>query len=290
MRVQWRHLWPAGQGGCRRRGSCRHQPDRRQFRHHYRRNRCERTRRCDPLSRWRQHFHTKRRYTYRRYRSSERGRHQPYLLNTAAAGATGDITISTNIAGLGGAATDGSVIVKADSGYQVTLSGNNTYGGKTTLDSVVLKAGSTTGFSQNSQFVVGTGTTLDLNGFNSSIGSLADGTAGGGVVTNNGASNATLTAGGDNSSILSVAPSGRPDQHAGAGQVRHGHADTGRCQHLFRRHHGDRGRRLAGENRTRSAPAPWSSTTANSWPVQICRLATPSALPATAASTMAATR
>jgi autotransporter-associated beta strand protein len=82
------------------------------------------------------------------------------------------------------------------------LSGNNTYTGSTTVDSGTLKAGSATGLSQNSAFAVNFGATLDLNGFNSTIGSLADGAFGGGTVTNNGTSNTTLTAGGDNSSTL----------------------------------------------------------------------------------------
>ena len=56
-----------------------------------------------------------------------------------------------------------------------------------------LQAGSTTALSANSDFTVNS--TLDLNGFSNSIGSLA----GTGTVTNNGAG-ATLTAGGDNAS------------------------------------------------------------------------------------------
>src|SRR5262249_37746056 len=84
----------------------------------------------------------------------------------------------------------------------VVLSGNNSYSGATTLDSGTLKAGSATALSQNSAFTVNLGTTLDLNGFSNTIGSLANGAAGGGTVTNNGASDATLTAGGDNSSTV----------------------------------------------------------------------------------------
>jgi autotransporter-associated beta strand protein len=101
-------------------------------------------------------------------------------------------------------ANTGSLTIKdstATTGVTV-LSGNNTYTGSTTVDSGTLKAGSATGLSQNSAFAVNFGATLDLNGFNSTIGSLADGAFGGGTVTNNGASNTTLTAGGDNSSTL----------------------------------------------------------------------------------------
>ena len=61
-------------------------------------------------------------------------------------------------------------------------------------------AGSATGLSQNSAFAVNSGATLDLNGFSNTIGSLSDVGGAGGTVTNNGTGNATLTAGGDNSS------------------------------------------------------------------------------------------
>ena len=84
----------------------------------------------------------------------------------------------------------------------VVLSGNNTYGGVTTVDSGTLKAGSVTALSQNSAFTVNLGATLDLNGFSNTIGSLGNGAGGGGTVTNNGASEATLIAGGDNSSTV----------------------------------------------------------------------------------------
>ena len=82
----------------------------------------------------------------------------------------------------------------------VVLSGNNSYSGPTNVDSGTLRAGSATGLSQNSAFAVNLGATLDLNGFNSTIGSLADGAGGGGTVTNSSATAATLTAGGDNTS------------------------------------------------------------------------------------------
>jgi autotransporter-associated beta strand protein len=83
----------------------------------------------------------------------------------------------------------------------VVLSGQNTYSGATNVgasvvDEVTLKGGATNTFSANSAFMVNTSATLDLGGFNQTIGSLA----GSGTVTNSGAAAATLTAGGDNTS------------------------------------------------------------------------------------------
>ena len=74
------------------------------------------------------------------------------------------------------------------------LSGLNTYSGVTNITAGTLQAGAASTFSSASAFTVGTGTSLDLNGFNQTIGSLA----GAGTVTNNGAIAAILTAGGDN--------------------------------------------------------------------------------------------
>ena len=74
------------------------------------------------------------------------------------------------------------------------LAGANTYTGQTDVVSGTLRAGSVTGLSLNSAFVVTT--LLDLNGFNNTIGSLA----GTGMVTNDGVAPATLTVGNDNTS------------------------------------------------------------------------------------------
>ena len=74
----------------------------------------------------------------------------------------------------------------------MTLSGVNTYSGATTVSAGTLQAGSTTALSANSDFTVNA--ILDLNGFSNAIGSLA----GSGIITNNRAVAATLTAGGDN--------------------------------------------------------------------------------------------
>ena len=74
------------------------------------------------------------------------------------------------------------------------LTGLNSYSGPTTVSVGTLQAGSATALSSNSAFIVNA--FLDLNGNSNTVGSLA----GGGTVTNNGGSPATLTAGGDNSS------------------------------------------------------------------------------------------
>jgi autotransporter-associated beta strand protein len=75
----------------------------------------------------------------------------------------------------------------------LTLSGANSYSGATSITDGTLRAGAINSLSSASAFTVGTGTTLDLAGFNQTIGSLA----GTGAVT---LGAATLTAGGDGSS------------------------------------------------------------------------------------------
>jgi autotransporter-associated beta strand protein len=77
-------------------------------------------------------------------------------------------------------------------GGTTILTGNNTYSGSTTINSGTLQAGSATGFSPNSAFIVNA--TLDLHGFSNTIGSLS----GSGTVLNNGGATATLTVGSDN--------------------------------------------------------------------------------------------
>ncbi|MBV8280152.1 MAG: autotransporter-associated beta strand repeat-containing protein, partial [Verrucomicrobia bacterium] len=83
-----------------------------------------------------------------------------------------------------------------------TLNGNDgagdqqNYSGTTTVSAGTLQAGSTSGFSPNSAFTVDTGATLDLNGFNNTVGSLA----GSGTVTNNGTMAAILTIGNNGTS------------------------------------------------------------------------------------------
>ena len=120
---------------------------------------------------------------------------------TAVTLSTGGNNASTNFAG---AIADGAGpigLTKLGSGT-FTLSGINSYTGATTVTTGTLQAGSATGFASGSAFTVGTiGTTatLDLNGLNAAIGSLAGNSFG--LVTNSGTSSpATLTEGGDNSS------------------------------------------------------------------------------------------
>jgi autotransporter-associated beta strand protein len=99
----------------------------------------------------------------------------------------------------------------------LTLSGTNTYSGATTITSGTLAIGSASGLSPNSAVTVtGPSGFLDVNGFNATI----DGLLGSGTLTNNGASDATLTAGaaggsstfsgviGDGSQALSLTKSG----------------------------------------------------------------------------------
>jgi fibronectin-binding autotransporter adhesin len=72
------------------------------------------------------------------------------------------------------------------------LEGANSYSGVTNVALGTLLAGSTTGLSPNSAFIVTS--SLNLNGFNNTVGSLS----GSGTVTNNGPASATLTLGNDN--------------------------------------------------------------------------------------------
>ena len=60
----------------------------------------------------------------------------------------------------------------------LTLSGNSTYSGATTINAGTLKAGSTTGLSSGSAFTVGSGAALDLAGFNNTISNLSNASAG----------------------------------------------------------------------------------------------------------------
>jgi len=100
----------------------------------------------------------------------------------------------------------GTVTVNIGGGI-LAVSSNNTYSGATTVFAGTVQAASTTAFSPNSAFTLvanaipaaspaPANSTLDLNGFNNTIGSLS----GTGIVLNNGAATATLTVGNDNTS------------------------------------------------------------------------------------------
>ncbi|HEY4942180.1 MAG TPA: autotransporter-associated beta strand repeat-containing protein [Rhizomicrobium sp.] len=93
-----------------------------------------------------------------------------------------------------GAITGTGSLTQGGSGV-TTLSGASTYSGTTLVDAGTLQAGAVGAFSASSAHTVSLIATLDLNGFNETIGSLA----GAGLVT---LGSATLTAGGDNSSTL----------------------------------------------------------------------------------------
>jgi autotransporter-associated beta strand protein len=111
-------------------------------------------------------------------------------------------------------------LAKTDAGTWI-LSGASTYAGSTTITDGTLKAGSLTGFSATSAFTTANAATaiLDLNGFNSSVGSLAGGGLTGGNVA---LGSATLTAGGDNTSTIydgSLGGSGGGLTKVGAGTM-----------------------------------------------------------------------
>lgn len=98
-----------------------------------------------------------------------------------------DATLAGDIAGAGGLTKTGLGIL--------SLSGAGSYTGATNVDAGTLQAGAAGAFSSASAFTVATGATLDLNGFNQAIGSLA----GGGAVT---LGAAILTTGADDGSTV----------------------------------------------------------------------------------------
>ncbi len=108
-------------------------------------------------------------------------------------------TLSGNITGTGS-------LEKINGSGALTLSGNSTYNGTTTVgdgagtDDSLLFAGSTTGFSSSSAFTVNSDAVVLLNNFSNEIGSLA----GAGIVrnANSGTTAATLTTGGDDTSTI----------------------------------------------------------------------------------------
>ena len=118
-----------------------------------------------------------------------------FITNSSTTAATTNINVTSNKAFTGNIADGtGKVAVNLSNGGNTwTLSGVNTHSGATLVNGANLAAASTTALSPNSAYTVGGGRTLDLGGFNNSIGSLA----GGGGVT---LGAAVLTLGGDGTS------------------------------------------------------------------------------------------
>ncbi|MDD0843064.1 autotransporter domain-containing protein [Pseudomonas sp. Gutcm_11s] len=103
----------------------------------------------------------------------------------SAGGDNSSTTFSGGITGTGGLTKNGS--------GTLTLSGSSNYSGATTISAGTLRAGSAGALASASDFTLASTTTLDLNSFNQSIGSLA----GSGTVQ---LGSATLSAGGSNAS------------------------------------------------------------------------------------------
>lgn len=107
-------------------------------------------------------------------------------------------TYSGSISGTGGL----TVLASGMATIVYTLGGTNNYSGTTTVNHVFLQANSTTAFSSNSAFVLGTSsqTLLDFNGFSQTIASLSGGGPLGGDVL---IGNNTLTTGSGGSTTYS---------------------------------------------------------------------------------------
>ena len=104
----------------------------------------------------------------------------------------GAVPLTVQAGSFGGAITGTGSLTKSTAGTLV-LSGTNSYGGATNINSGTLQAGAADTLFASSAHTVSAGAALDLNNFNQTIGSLA----GAGNVT---LGSATLTAGGDNTS------------------------------------------------------------------------------------------
>ena len=87
--------------------------------------------------------------------------------------AAGGGTIDTNGFSLGLGSTISGPGGLTRSAPALTFTGNGTYSGATAVNAGTLQAGIVNAFSANSAYTVAVGATLDLNGFNQTIGSLA---------------------------------------------------------------------------------------------------------------------
>lgn len=107
----------------------------------------------------------------------------------------------------------GAGALRKDGAGTLVLSGTNTYAGTTTIASGTLRAGSTQAFGGAAPMVVASGATLDLAGFDNTVGVLSNSGAAGGNVT---LGSATLTVQGNNGTF-SGAISGSGGLIKGAG-------------------------------------------------------------------------
>ena len=112
------------------------------------------------------------------------------------------LTVSGDISGVGGVTVSSlGVNTRLDTNSYVLLSGNNSYGGGTTIEKGVLQLGSSSTLPTGSNLTLNATDspegTLDLNGFNATISSIAVNTGSGGagqiVNTSTLAGTATLT-------------------------------------------------------------------------------------------------
>lgn len=111
-------------------------------------------------------------------------------------GGGGTLTVSSTLSGANSLIMDGN----GTTAGTVILGAANTYTGGTTVNSGTLQAGIANAIGNNSAVTLASGTTLDLNGFNMSLGSLAGtGTLRFGTTTAGNPLTNTLTIGGDNS-------------------------------------------------------------------------------------------
>ncbi|MBT8562838.1 transporter, partial [Polynucleobacter paneuropaeus] len=115
---------------------------------------------------------------------------------TLSVASNSDLTFSGNL-------QDGSktiALTKSGAGA-LTLSGNNSFSGLTTISAGTLKLGSTTGLSNNSEILFTSPTaTLDMNGFSETAGSIAA-SSGYGIITNSSTvTNSVLSVSTDNTS------------------------------------------------------------------------------------------
>lgn len=122
------------------------------------------------------------------------------ITNSGAAAATLSVNQNVSAAFLGVISDGISMIGLTKSGSNtLLLGGQNTYSGTTRIEGGILQAGAANAFSANSAITLANtaGATLNLGGFNQTIGSLAGGGANGGEVQ---LTRASLTTGGDNTS------------------------------------------------------------------------------------------